>query len=583
MFSASLLTVMVHSLPPQSRDTFVGNFETPTLGAPSPIFVVPTSRRLAEQLEQVRVNWSGEWPMLPVVGRLHPEYFSRAMKMTKQSISSDQDRGFVWGRIPLDDLIRHYSVNSEAPPDEEYIDLGTPVWAASASVATGSTANITNLLKQTPASNAAAVGAALVDLGTTPAAGATNVPRTFGNKLRHVTYPPGTNIDLSTHAEEVLEVLLDRLNTKNMLSQTTVSMSLIDNPRPDQIRLSKGCFEQHCAPELLSAVQAINNLLNKDKLSDDEFIPTVVNMSVGTHVGPHNGQSPLEIYISGSVFKPERRFPFAAAGNEGIQGISSRLRLKQNEADYMDFVATETCTDLLIEFWWDEAKGPADMEIVVGSEASGMRKSVIPINAGTAGPALVASTMGQRRPVTFLTLCQSTAQGTMGCIAFAITRPPAPAGAIPLPKLHISFDITAKSSPSVIHAWTVFCDAKRESGFVRGGPEGSVCVPASDPNVVSVAAYDPARKQMWRSSSRGPASQYDARIESPMMAHLSNHPGGHEGTSFASPRAAADATVPLAQSGKRTICTEPKKLIEQAYGTIGTTFDPRYGFSKQIT
>jgi hypothetical protein len=101
--------------------------------------------------------------------------------------------------------------------------------------------------------------------------------------------------------------------------------------------------------------------------------------------------------------------------------------------------------------------------------------------------------------------------------------------------------------------------------------------------VVSVAAYDPARKQMWRFSSRGPASCYDpsALTESPMMAHLSNNLGGHDGTSFACPRAAADATKPLANSGTRANCTEAKKLIEQTYGTIAATFDPRYGFSKQ--
>jgi len=46
-------------------------------------------------------------------------------------------------------------------------------------------------------------------------------------------------------------------------------------------------------------------------------------------------------------------------------------------------------------------------------------------------------------------------------------------------------------------------------------------------------------------------------------------------------RAAADATVALANSETRANCTEAKKLIEQTYGTIATTFDPRYGFSKQ--
>lgn len=112
-------------------------------------------------------------------------------------------------------------------------------------------------------------------------------------------------------------------------------------------------------------------------------------------------------------------------------------------------------------------------------------------------------TVGRRRSVTFLTLCQSQARRRMSCIAFAATRPPAPVGTGPLPELRISFDITAKSSNVAIHAWTVICDKERKSGFAQGGPEGTVSAPASDPKVVSVAAFDPARGQMWRFSSGG--------------------------------------------------------------------------------
>jgi hypothetical protein len=579
MFSASLLSLMVHSLPPQVGIPLPGNDEPPE---EVKAFGFATSRDLAQLLENARIEWTGEWPMLPVVGRLDPELFDRARSnMGKQEVSGDADRGFVWGRVPLDALIKHYFENSEDPPEKEYIDLGTPVWAIS--VATGSTSKITNLLAQTPSATAASVGAALVDLGKTTAGGATNVPQDFGGKLRHVTYPPGTSIDLSTHAEKVLEVLVDRLSANNMLTKTTVSMALINSPRPDQVRSAKSCFDQHCAPEMLDAVQALNQLLDGDKLSDGTLLPAVVNMSVGTHVGPHNGQSPLESFISGSVFKPERRFPFAAAGNEGGQGLSARLDLKQGEADYMNFVATENCTELLIEFWWDETAGPAGMEMRVEIEASGMSKSSIPIYFGFTGATLVAAAVGQRSAVTFLTLCELQAHGNMSCIAFAATRSAASPGTRPLPELSIFFDIKAKSCNAAIHAWTVICDKDRKSGFIQGGPEGTVSAPASDPKVISVAAYDPARKQMWRSSSRGPASRYDrkAPIESPMMAHLSNHPGGDHGTSFASPRAAADATEPLADPLKRANCTDAKKLIEETYGPISTICDPRYGFHKQ--
>jgi Subtilase family len=578
MFSASLISLMVHSLPPEIAVAFPG-----VDGNPGKTVGFLTSQTLAHVLEDARTRWSAEWPMLPIVGRLDRELVERARGMAKNGISSDPERGFVWGRIPLDALIQYYSGNSEEPPEREYIDLGTPVWPISA--ATGSTSNIGNLLARTPSPSNASVGAAVVDVGMTPLAGAKNVPQDFGGKLRHVTYPPGTSIDLSPHSEEVLEVLLDRLSTVKMLDKTTVSMALIDCPTPDQIRNSKSCFEQHCAPEMLTAVQAINQLLDGDKLSDGTLLPAVVNMSVGTHVGPHNGQSPVESFISGSVFKPERRFPFAAAGNEGRQGLSARLDLKHDESDYLDFVATETCTELLIEFWWDEAAGPAGVEIVAEIEAIGMSKSVIPIYPGLATTALVASAVGQRSSVTFLTLCQSAAHGTMSCIAFAATRPTASSGANPLPELSIFFDITARLSDSVIHAWTVICDKDRRSSFIDSSREGTVSAPASDSKVISVAAYDPVRKQMWPFSSRGPASRYDrkAPTESPMMAHLGNRSGGHRGTSFASPRAAADATKALSDPVKRPNCTDAKKLIQQTYGSISTHCDPRYGFHKQTS
>jgi hypothetical protein len=579
MYSASLLSLMIHSLPPEVGIGFPGNNETPKEGK---TFGFPTSRDLAQTLENARIEWTGEWPMLPVVGRLDPELLDRVRSnMGKQEVSGDPDRGFLWGRILLDALIKHYFENSEDPPEKEYIDLGTPVWAISA--ATGSTPTITKLLAQTPSPTAASVGAALVDVGEPPPTGSANVPRDFGGKLRHVTYSPGTSIDLSTHAEQVLEVLVERLSAKNMLTKTMVSMALINSPTPDQVRSAKSCFDQHCAPEMLNAVQALNRLLDGDKLSDGTLLPAVVNMSVGTHVGPHNGQSPLESFISGSVFKPERRFLFAAAGNEGGQGLSARLDLKQGEADYMSFVATEDCTELLIEFWWDETAGKADMEISVETEASGMSKSSIPIYSGITATTLVAPTFGQRSSVTFLTLCKLQAHGNMSCIAFAATRSAPSPGTAPLPELSIFFDIKANSSNAVIHAWTVICDKDRKSGFIQGGPEGTVSAPASDPKVISVAAYDPARKQMWRSSSRGPASRYDRKApsESPMMAHLSNDVSGHHGTSFASPRAAADATEALANPVRRANCTDAKKLIEETYGPISTICDPRYGFHKQ--
>lgn len=584
MFSASLLSMMIHSLPPPALGPFFGEpldrpGEPP--GFPTSVVAwqaIPDANDLERRFKLALNSWQGPWALIPVVARSDQNNFDKLQALAKESAGyADPVRGFTWGRMPLNLLIQHFLATGTAMIEQEHLDLGTPVRAASGT--TGSTCG--TLLAQTPAPGSATVGAAVVDLGDTPAIAA-GAPRDFSGKLRHVPY--GVPVDLSTHAENVLEVLLDRLNgiyapgstSANMLSITTVSMALVLNPTPNQVGASKSCFDQHCAPEMLAAVQAINALLDGDKL------PAVVNMSLGTHVGPHNGDSPLEQYISGTLFKPSDRFLFAAAGNEGGKGISSRLELKKDEADYMSLIVDEQCTELLVEFWWDDV-GPADVEIVAEIEGGGFTPSRVVIRPGIKGltTVLAPASMGQRPPVSFLTLLESQAHGTMSCIAFAATR------AKPGPEFRVSFDLTAKSADAVVHAWIVICDAAMKTHFTQGGPEATVAAPASDPKVVSVAGYDRALGQMWRNSSRGPASRYStaSRTQSPAMAHLVENLGtgpASPGTSFASPRAAGDASQPLADPARRSKCTEVDKLLVETYGPL-TAWDPRYGMRKQMT
>ena len=74
-----------------------------------------------------------------------------------------------------------------------------------------------------------------------------------------------------------------------------------------------------------------------------------------------------------------------------------------------------------------------------------------------------------------------------------------------------------------------------------------------------------------------------SQTQSPVMAHLVEHLGtgpATPGTSFASPRAAADAAQPLADPTRCTSCTEVDKLLQTTYGTL-TAWDPRYGLRNQ--
>jgi hypothetical protein len=364
-----------------------------------------------------------------------------------------------------------------------------------------------------------------------------------------------------------------------MLDITTVSMALVCNPTADEVRRSAGCFDQHCAPEMLTAVQEINKLLDGDKL------PAVVNMSLGTHVGPHNGSSPLEAYVAGSVFKPSDRFLFASAGNEGGKGISSRLELRKGEADYMELIVDGTCTELLVEFWWDDS-GPADIEMATLTSGSGLVQTPITIAPGLALATFSPAPVGPRPNMGFFSLLHAPSHGKMACIAFAITRTAAAAGAPALPELRVSFDITAKSADATVHAWIVLCEKARKTHFTQGGPEWTIVAPASDPKAMSVAGYHQTLGQMWRGSSRGPASRYAVTTKSPVMAHLSHPPASstssEHGTSYASPRAAADATQILADSAKRANATDAEKLVQETYRRT-VPWNSRYGFRQQTT
>jgi hypothetical protein len=374
-------------------------------------------------------------------------------------------------------------------------------------------------------------------------------------------------------------VLLERLAGHNMLARTTVSMALVVDPTPDAVRAKLDCFHQQCAPEMLTAVQHICALLDADNL------PAVVNMSLGTHVGPHNGQSPLEEYITGTVFKPGQRFLFASAGNEGARGIGSRLELKQGKADYMELVVHGNCKEVLVEFWWDDAT-PAGVEMVAVIEGGGIQRSRVVVNPGLAGSLLDLPPMGQRPPAAFLTLLHANSRGSMSCIAFAATRPEPTDGAPPLSEFRVFFDLTATWANATVHAWIVICERDLKTRFEHAARDATVAVPASDPNVVSVAGYEPVGKQMWRQSSRGPASLYSPGrpTQSPAMAHLCHHtiPSGVDyGTSYSSPRAAADATETLADKNRRSNCMTVQELIRETYGHAPAAWDPRYRFHQQ--
>jgi hypothetical protein len=574
VYSASLISMIVHSLPQEPKQTFL---PPPSGAAPTAPRAFTSQKDIADALSGVERQFPfADWPAIPVVGWSSEKESNLREWLDNFTLAPRKSGGrFIWGRIPVNRLIRYFSNAFGTTSDQEYFDLGTPLQA----LAAGSPADkeCDRLLQKTASapgtgsSNSAKLGIAIIDSGTTPPP--SGAPRDYSRKLRHAV----PNVDLSDHAEKVLYVLLERIE-KTIIADVTVSCALVFLPTA-RIGLGLDCFKQDCATELLDAATALVAALDKDKLD------AVVNLSLGTHVGPHNGSSPLEQYISQTLTQTltgnNKRFLVAAAGNEGGKGLSAKRILEASETEFLILHTGPRCKDLLVEFWWDDSGNTANLSITVliyeTTAAGGRnRQASLKIDPSTKS-ILTAQAIGLSANLVASSLCTATSSNGMSCIAFALSASPAY-----LPATVLEFEILA-TRKVVVNAWIAVAERDPETAFREGGQEGSITVPACDLAVLSVAGVT-SSKQMWSGTSRGPAAQYTATEppeSSPLMAHLPNLSGDY-GTSFASPRAAGDVAVVVADPARLAKCSNAKSLVLERYGG-SVTWNKRYGYHRQTS
>lgn len=342
------------------------------------------------------------------------------------------------------------------------------------------------------------------------------------------------------------------------------------------IASGKGPFDQSTAVEMLDAVKALEHQLSGITL------PASVNFSLGTHVGPHNGESPLEEYIAQKLFKKCDRFLIASAGNNGGKGLSAKRVLEANESETLCLRIGSRCKKLLVEFWWDDSN-PANLNIDAEiwepqSLGGSSHFGTVSIGPGLVGSVLTRAPAGLPKSMDSFSLISAKCQNNYGCIAFAISTSQAA-----LPILEIKF--TQKSTIAiVVNGWIVVCESDPLTAFVEGGQEGTIMVPASNSAVVSVAGVK-SDGQMWDGSSRGPAAQYTlARPSksSPFIAHLAEL-GSEFGTSVSSPRACGDVTRVMIDPARRARCIDAIDLVCETYGLVKppASWNVRSGYSKQ--
>jgi len=518
MFSASLIAAMYQSLD-DGRES-----ATPLETTHTNFFSV------AMQMRDLLRRFPDEKSTLPIVGysKLLSGENTWFPEINTDSFD-DEPLRFFWGRVPLTELIEYLAEFHGRSAEEELFDLGTPLREN----ATGSSFDATcaNLLAKTATASTTS-RIAMVDSGESKFG---DVPNDYNGKLRHAITQ---DVILSDHAEKILSVMLERLDGYGVLAETEVSCALVKKPvKP----IGRACFRHANAVEMLDALKALRAVISNDT------IPTAINMSLGTHVGPHNGDSPLEAYATRIGNLRANRFFHASAGNDGLSGVAAVRSVTANQREFFQISVNQGCTDILVEFWWHDPKpSSVSLEATVLAGDSQRPLTKLWIDSKTAGRTLKSAPQGFGRTLV-KSLFHSQCRNDMSCIAFALSAP----NASPLTPVDVQFAIDA-SDDIVVNGWIVVCGGARAM-FVEGGSSATITVPASAPGILSVAGLD-NQGRPWAQSSRGPAIVYDRSPgqrapTAPSMAHRADWHGEY-GTSFASARACGD-TVNVVQDPQR--------------------------------
>jgi subtilisin family serine protease len=98
-------------------------------------------------------------------------------------------------------------------------------------------------------------------------------------------------------------------------------------------------------------IQAFHYLFDKaDKLGK----PIVINISMGNHLGPHDGTSYLELYLDKLILEKSGRSIVKSAGNDGIKSIHAEGIVKQNDIVTISFhVTSNNVNDDIISIWYN--------------------------------------------------------------------------------------------------------------------------------------------------------------------------------------------------------------------------------------
>jgi hypothetical protein len=461
---------------------------------------------------------------------------------------------FLWGRLSVCDLVEYMADNDGLPFDREMIDLATPF---SPAVSKTASATCQSHMSRTASLQTRKATAIIVDCGVS----APGAPDTYGGSLVQLVT---RNIAMSPHAEQVLATLLDELDQLGVLTDVHVACSLV-TPPPSVFGLN--VLEQHNCKELVDALKEVQRYLAHTNTTGE----AAINISMGTHVGPHTGISPLEQLVSALVDETRGVYIATSVGNDGERGVHAGRYVDTTGPEVLRLqTSTAGSQELLAEFWWQD-RGGVDLTVTVEvlDDQGQMVFTGNHVVASATSPASMSR--GNRRRMQH-SLVGAAPATNLRCISYGLSS----SNKQDLACLDIRFILEA-TSDLYVHAWLIGSEDTKTT-FVPCYQTGTVTIPATAADVIGVGGLDDHRRP-WSQSSRGFYKGFWQQVYTPAVAHLAKFGAGTDwGTSFAAPRVCAAALKALLHPARHQRCASVDDVIEELLGRPPGQWNPRVGF-----
>ncbi len=220
-------------------------------------------------------------------------------------------------------------------------------------------------------------------------------------------------------------------------------------------------------------------------LADDRDEPLVINISVGGQYGPHDGRTPLELYLNKRL--GPGRLVVAAAGNDGNGHRHIGTGLADSPVRVALQLPTSTTSESLVELWSrPEAKVSVALELWVGEALLATEElpvddsEIINGSVDYGGSDIVGFDYG-------VELLDDHGLARRSLVL--TQRESLPSGGTLALRLSGTGRVDGWISQSSYHGGSASFGERREAGWLAGDGEYSLTVPAMSPKVLAVGAY----------------------------------------------------------------------------------------------